>query len=75
MRLDWIGTLIVLATYLAIVITRTTNSVALQLAVLALSNTASLTLILNSFNINSTETEMRVSDSGYYTNASMLTWL
>ncbi len=61
MRLDWIGTLIVLATYLAIVVTRTTSSVALELAVLALSNTASLTLILNAFNINSTETEMRVS--------------
>jgi hypothetical protein len=61
MRLDWIGTLIVLATYLAIVVTRTTNAVTLELAVLALSNTASLTLILNAFNINSTETEMRVS--------------
>jgi ABC-type multidrug transport system fused ATPase/permease subunit len=62
LRLDFLGTAIVLATFLAIVLLRNYNPAALtiSLAALAMSSTTGITFMLSALSMNAAELETRV---------------
>jgi ABC-type multidrug transport system fused ATPase/permease subunit len=48
LRLDWLGALVIIATFLSVVVTKNNGTIAASLAALALSSTSSITQVLSS---------------------------